>query len=76
MFGRPFKLPPGTPPERVAVLRKAFDATMADPAFLADAEKMNIEITPASGARVQEVVAKMYASPASIVKRAREALQP
>ena len=76
VFGRPFKLPPGTPPERVAVLRKAFDATMADPAFLADAQKMNIEITPASGARVQEVVAKMYASPASIVKRAREALQP
>ena len=76
VFGRPFKLPPGVPAERVAILRKAFDATMADKAFVADAEKMGLEITPASGARVQDVVAKMYASPPNIVKRAREALQP
>jgi tripartite-type tricarboxylate transporter receptor subunit TctC len=76
VFGRPFKLPPGVPTERVAILRKAFDATMADKAFVADAEKMGLEITPASGARVQDVVAKMYSSPPGIVKRAREALQP
>ena len=76
VFGRPFMLPPGVPAERVAILRKAFDATMADKAFVADAEKMGLEITPASGARVQDVVAKMYASPPNIVKRAREALQP
>ncbi len=49
---------------------------MADKAFVADAEKMGLEITPASGARVQDVVAKMYSSPPNIVKRAREALQP
>ena len=54
VFGRPFKLPPGVPAERVAILRKAFDDTMADKAFVADAEKMGLEITPASGARVQE----------------------
>jgi tripartite-type tricarboxylate transporter receptor subunit TctC len=76
VFGRPFKLPPGVPADRVAILRKAFEATMADKAFVTDAEKMGLEITPASGARVQEVVEKMYASPPDIVKRAREALQP
>jgi len=75
-MGRPFVLPPGVPAERVAVLRKAFDATMADKAFIADAEKMGLEITPASGVRVQDLVTKLYASPPNIVKRAREALQP
>jgi tripartite-type tricarboxylate transporter receptor subunit TctC len=76
VFGRPFMLPPGAPADRLAILRKAFEATMADKAFVTDAEKMGLEITPANGARVQDVVAKMYASPAAIVKRAREALQP
>jgi tripartite-type tricarboxylate transporter receptor subunit TctC len=76
VFGRPFKLPPGVPSDRVGILRKAFDVTMSDRQFLADAEKMDLEIAPASGARVQEVVARMYASPANIIKRAREALLP
>lgn len=76
VFGRPFMLPPGAPAERLAILRKAFEATTADKAFVADAEKMGLEITPANGARVQDVVAKMYASPEAIVKRARAALQP
>jgi tripartite-type tricarboxylate transporter receptor subunit TctC len=76
VFGRPFMLPPGAPAEQLAILRKAFEATTKDKAFITDAEKMGLEINPANGARVQEVVAKMYASPAAIVKRAREALQP
>ncbi len=76
VFGRPFLLPPGVPAERVAVLRRAFDDTVADKAFLGDAEKMGLEVTPASGARVQDLVERMYSSPPNIVKRAREALQP
>jgi hypothetical protein len=56
VFGRPFMLPPGAPADRLAILRKAFEATMADKAFVADAEKMGLEITPANGARVQEGV--------------------
>ena len=43
-FGRPFFLPPNVPPERVEALRRAFDATMKDPAFLADADKSKIEV--------------------------------
>jgi len=76
IFGRPFLVPSGTPKDRVAILRKAFDATMRDKAFLADAEKMGLEIEPAGGARVQEAVVRMYESPASVVKRARDALLP
>ena len=76
VFGRPFLVPPGTPDDRVAILRKAFDATMADKAFIADAEKMGLEIEPASGQRVQDVVAKVYAAPDAVVMRARKALMP
>jgi tripartite-type tricarboxylate transporter receptor subunit TctC len=74
VFGRPFMLPPGVAAERTETLRRAFDATMADKEFVADAEKMGLEIAPATGKRVQDLVAKMYASPAAIVKRAKAAL--
>ncbi len=76
VFGRPFLVPPGTPDDRVAILRKAFDATMQDKAFLADAAKTGLDIEPASGQRVQDVVAKLYAAPDAIVMRARKALMP
>ncbi|MCC6887591.1 MAG: hypothetical protein IT536_03570 [Hyphomicrobiales bacterium] len=76
VFGRPFVLPAGTPMDRVAILRKAFDETMADPAFRADAEKMKLDVAPATGARVQELVTKLYRTPDAIVARARKAMQP
>ncbi len=60
VMGRPFAAPPGTPKERVEVLRRAFDATMKDADFLAEAEKIGIEITPVSGEKVQELVAEVY----------------
>ena len=49
--GRPFAAPPDTPPDRVAALRKAFDATLADPAFVAEAQKTRLEIDPLTGRR-------------------------
>jgi tripartite-type tricarboxylate transporter receptor subunit TctC len=76
VFGRPFMLPPETSKDRVDILRKAFDATMADPAFLAEAAKMSLDIAPAPGARVQDLVEKLYAAPASVVSRARKAMVP
>jgi tripartite-type tricarboxylate transporter receptor subunit TctC len=56
----PFTLPPGVPAERVAALRKAFDDTMKDPDFLAEAEKLNMEITPVSGERIQSLIEDLY----------------
>jgi hypothetical protein len=76
IFHRSYIAPPGTSPEQLAVLRKAFDATMADPQFLTDAEKVRVDIEPLSGAKVQEVVAKLYAAPKEVVERARRAIRP
>jgi len=76
VFHRSYIAPPETPPAQLEVLRKAFDATVVDQRFLADAEKASVDIEPLSGAKVQEVVAKLYASPKDIVERARKAIRP
>jgi tripartite-type tricarboxylate transporter receptor subunit TctC len=76
VFHRSYIAPPETPPEKLAVLRAAFDKTMADKAFLADADKLAIDIEPLPGAKVQEVVAKLYATPLAVVERARKAIRP
>jgi tripartite-type tricarboxylate transporter receptor subunit TctC len=76
VFQRSYVVPPGTPPEQVKILRAAFDATVKDPQFLADAAKMRISITPLSGREVQELVAKLYTTPRDFVDRARAAIKP
>jgi tripartite-type tricarboxylate transporter receptor subunit TctC len=75
VMGRPFLAPPGVPADRLAALRKAFMATMQDPAFLAEAEKIKLEIRPVSGEAVQKLVAEVYASPAEVVRKAAAALR-
>jgi tripartite-type tricarboxylate transporter receptor subunit TctC len=74
-LGRPFLAPPDVPADRVAALRQAFMDTMKDKAFLADAEKAQLEITPVSGDAVQKLVAEIYQTPAEIVKKAAEILK-
>ena len=76
VFQRSYIAPPGLPAEQLAALRSAFDATMRDKDFLADAETMRIDIAPLSGAKVQELVQKLYASPKDMVARARQAITP
>ena len=66
--------PPGVPADRVAVLRRAFDATMVDPEFFADALKRGFEIIPARGEEVQEVVNRTIATPPESVARLRAIL--
>ncbi len=73
-FGRPYALPPGVPAERVAALRKAFVDTLEDPALHADAQKGQLDLDYMSGADLQALVTKLYALPASIVARAKQAL--
>ena len=75
VMGRPFLAPPGLPADRIALLRRAFMDTMKDKEFLAQADKMKLEITPVSGERVQELVAEIYRTPSDIVKRTIEALK-
>jgi len=75
VFQRSYIAPPGTPAEVLTVLRSAFDATMNDAQFLDDAEKLRIDISPLSGARVQELVDKLYSTPKELVAMARRAIR-
>jgi len=72
-IARPFAAPPGVPPDRLKVLRDAFDATMKDPDFLAEAKMLQIEVRPVSGADVESLIKDIYASPPNVVKLAAQA---
>jgi len=75
-MSRPFFAPPGVAPERLAALRRAFDATMRDGAFLADAGKLGLEINPVRGEDVEMLVTRIMTTPAALAQRAREVLKP
>ena len=66
---RPLAVPPGVPEERVRLLRRAFDATMKDAVFLADAERFGFEIDPMGGEEVQHAVMQIMATPKDVVDR-------
>jgi len=72
--GRPLFSTPDVPTDRVTALRAAFDDTMKDPKFIADAEQAKLDLDPVPGTRLQEVVEEMLATPKPIVKRLAEAL--
>jgi tripartite-type tricarboxylate transporter receptor subunit TctC len=74
-YGRPYFLPPGVPKERVEALRRAFDKTMKDPQFVAEAEKLKLEVSPMTGEEVQELVGHLAATPPAVVARVRHALE-
>ncbi len=74
-YGRPFFLPPDVPVARVEALRRAFDATMKDPAYLAEADKLKIDVEPLSGEAVAALVEQVSRTPADTVARVRAALE-
>ena len=74
-YGRPYFLPPDVPEERVAALRRAFDATMKDTAFIAEAAKLQFDVDPLTGEQVQALVAQLAATPREVVTRVRAALE-
>jgi tripartite-type tricarboxylate transporter receptor subunit TctC len=71
-MGRPFALPPGTPPDRAGVLAHAFDAALKDPAFLAEAGKLQLEIDPLTGHEIDDLLKTAYSAPKAIVARAAQ----
>ena len=76
-MGRAIFGPPGIPADRLAALRSAFDRMMVDKEFLAEAERMKMEINqPMSGAKMQELIERLYKTPADVVKKAAEAITP
>ncbi len=68
-MGRPFTAPPGTPPDRLAILRKAFLAALEDPALVAEAQKQGLEIDPISGEEITQILVDLYDTPKEIVDR-------
>ena len=73
-LGKIFAAPPGVPADRVKALRAAFDATMADKEFLAEATKIRIDISPATGDQVAAFIVGIYRSSPEVVARARKAV--
>jgi tripartite-type tricarboxylate transporter receptor subunit TctC len=74
IIGRPVLAPPALPADRKAALRAAFMATMADPAFRADAQKMKLDITPSDGEWVERLFAKFFGYPKPVVQKAIAAM--
>jgi tripartite-type tricarboxylate transporter receptor subunit TctC len=73
--GRPIFTSPDIPADRKAALRMAFDATMKDPEFLADAGKADMEISPVSGATIDPFLAELYKTPQDVIRKAQAAIQ-
>ena len=71
-MGRPFVMPPDTPKELVNTIRRAFDATMKDPAFLAEARKSHFDVDPLTGEEMERILRQAYATPKALVQRAAE----
>jgi len=74
-LGRPFAAPPGVPLDRANALRTAFDATMKDPEFLAEAEKRGLEVNPVSGLDAAKLIDELYATPKNVLDDARAATE-
>jgi tripartite-type tricarboxylate transporter receptor subunit TctC len=73
-FARPFVLPPGTPKERVQTLRKAFQETLKDPAFLAEAEKAKLSLDPVTGEELEKMVGELFTLDAALLAKLKNVL--
>ena len=72
---RPYAVAPGTPKDRVQMLRKAFVETMKDPEFLADAKKSRLDTDPLTGEQIEKIVAELFKMDASLVSQLKEILK-
>ena len=75
-LGRPVAAPPGVPADRLEILRGAFEATMKDPQFLAEAAKLELEIEPLSAPEIDKLLADAFATPKAIVQEAAGLIEP
>jgi len=73
-FARPLALPPGTPKDRVLTLRKAFQETLKDSAFLAEAEKAKLTLEPATAEELEKMVAEAFALDAALLAKLKDIL--
>jgi tripartite-type tricarboxylate transporter receptor subunit TctC len=73
-FGRPMMVTPGTPPDRVKVLRDAFVKTLSDREVLEEAKKSRMDIDPATGEELEKLVKEIFDSPPDVVERVKKIL--
>jgi len=76
VFHRSYIAPPGVPAAQLAILRAAFMATMKDPQFQVDADKLGIDIAPLAGDKIQALIAKLSVAPQNVIDRAKRAIRP
>jgi tripartite-type tricarboxylate transporter receptor subunit TctC len=74
LFASPFAAPPGLPPERLEALRRAFDETVTDPDYLAEAKARAMHIELVTGRELERVLARIYATPSDVVARVKAAV--
>jgi tripartite-type tricarboxylate transporter receptor subunit TctC len=73
-MARPFAAPPDIPPDRKAALITAFERTMQDPEFLAEAQKLNMDVNPLDARKMDGLLAELYATPRQVVEKAAQAM--
>ncbi|MGC2124946.1 MAG: hypothetical protein WA652_19025 [Xanthobacteraceae bacterium] len=73
-MARPFAAPPGIPDDRKKALIAAFDATMTDPDFLAEAQKLNFDVRPVNASTIDSLLADVYATPKDVLAKAAKAI--
>jgi tripartite-type tricarboxylate transporter receptor subunit TctC len=74
-MARPFTAPPGTPKDRVDAMRAAMDQMAHDPAFIADANKQQLDVKPYSGVQIDALMKDIYSTPPELVARVRAAME-
>jgi tripartite-type tricarboxylate transporter receptor subunit TctC len=70
-MGWPFAAPPGIPEDRKQALRRAFEETMADPEFLAEAKQRVLDVNPLNGAGIDRLMSELYQTPPEVIARAK-----
>lgn len=75
-IGRPLLAPPGVPADRIAALRTALEATLADPAYVQEAKGAGLDVAPIAGSRLQKIVEDLSATPADVLAKAKIAAAP
>ena len=73
-LGRPIVAPPGVPADRVKALRDGFDKTLADPGFLAEADKAPLEIDPTKWNEMESLAKEVMLTPPDVVARMKKLL--
>jgi tripartite-type tricarboxylate transporter receptor subunit TctC len=73
---QPFAGPPGMPKDRVEIMRRGFEAMTKDPAFIAEVEKLKLDLSPLTGAEVEKIVRSVVETPADVVQQAQAAMVP